>query len=127
VLDILLYAPFWIFGGFIKSRRRPAERAIRLWPFIAVLSLLAFIGVFMASSSDIITRLGSLTFYSGGLFVTSLLFALFTLLSVLALWNARNRPIRAFVRWFSICTISALLIAAAYLAWWGVIGIRTWS
>jgi len=127
VLDILLYAPFWIVGGFIKSRRRPAERAIRLWPLIAVLSLLAFVGFFMASSRDAITRLGSLTVYSGGLFVTSLLFALFTLLSLLALWKARNQPIRGYVRWFSICVTSALVIATVYLAWWGVIGIRTWS
>ena len=127
VLDILLYAPFWIVGGFIKSHRRPAERAIRLWPLLAVLSLLTFIGVLMEAAKDIIVRLGNLTIYSGGLFVTSLLFALFTFLSVLALWNARNRPIRGYVRWFSICTIWALAIAAAYLAWWGVIGIRTWS
>jgi CubicO group peptidase (beta-lactamase class C family) len=127
VLDILLYAPFWIIGGFIKSRRRPAERTMRLWPLLAVLSLLVFVGIFQASSSDILNRLGNLTFYSGGLFVSSLLFALFTLLSVFALWNARNQPIRGYVRWFSICVISALLIAAAYLACWGVIGIRTWS
>jgi hypothetical protein len=127
VLDILLYAPFWIIGGFVKSRRRPAERAVRLWPLIAVLSLLTFLGIFMAASKDIIARLGNLTFYSGGLFVTTLLFALFTLLSVFALWNARNQPIRGYVRWFSVCVTSALLIATAYLAWWGVIGIRTWS
>jgi len=127
VLDILFYAPFWIIGGFIKSRRRPAERAIRLWPLIAVFSLLAFVGFFIASSSDVITRLGSLTVYSGGIFVTSLLFALFSLLSLLALWRARNQPIRGYVRWLSICTTWALVIAVVYLAWWGVIGIRTWS
>jgi hypothetical protein len=56
-----------------------------------------------------------------------LLFALFSLLSLLALWKARKQPVRAFVRWLSIAVISALLIATAYLAWWGVIGIRTWS
>jgi CubicO group peptidase (beta-lactamase class C family) len=127
LLDILLYAPFWIIGGFIKSRRRPAERAMRLWPLIAVLSLVAFIAIFKASSNDILNRLGGSTIYSGGLFVTSLLFALFTLLGAIAVWKARNQPIRAFVRWFSISTTSALLIATVYLAWWGVIGIRTWS
>jgi hypothetical protein len=35
--SIVLYAPFWIFGGLIK--RRPVERAMRLWPLVAVLSL----------------------------------------------------------------------------------------
>jgi CubicO group peptidase (beta-lactamase class C family) len=125
--SILLYAPFWIFGGLIKKRRRPAERAIRLWPLIAVLSLLAFVGFFISSSSDIITRLGSLTVYSVGLFLTSLLFALSSIASGIALWNARNKEIRRYVRWISVAVTSALLIATAYFAYWGVIGIRTWS
>ena len=124
---ILIYAPFWIFGGVIKSRRRPNERAMRLWPLIAVLSLIAFIGLFMASNEDLIARLGQMTFYSLGLFLTTLIFAAASLASFIALWNARSQPIRSFVRWFSICVTTALLIATIYLAWWGVIGIRTWS
>jgi CubicO group peptidase (beta-lactamase class C family) len=124
---ILIYAPFWIIGGFFKSRRRSNERYMRLWPLLAVLSLLGFIGSFVLASSDILNRLGKLTFYSGGLFLTSLLFALFTLASLWALWKARKESIRGFVRWFSICVTSALLIATIYLAWWGVIGIRTWG
>jgi CubicO group peptidase (beta-lactamase class C family) len=126
-IAILLYAPFWIIGGFIKKRRRPAERSMRLWPLFAVLSLLAFVQIFKLSSSDILNRLGSVTGYSVGLFLTSLLFALFPLLSLLALWKARKQPIRGYVRWFSIAVTSVLVIATAYLAWWGVIGIRTWS
>jgi CubicO group peptidase (beta-lactamase class C family) len=126
-IAILLYAPFWIIGGFIKKRRRPAERSMRLWPLFAVLSLLAFIQIFKLSSSDLLNRLGSVTGYSVGLFLTSLLFALFSLLSLLALWKARKQPIRGYVRWFSIAVASVLVIATAYLAWWGVIGIRTWS
>jgi CubicO group peptidase (beta-lactamase class C family) len=126
-IAILLYAPFWIGGGFFKKRRRPAERGMRLRPLLAVLSLLAFVGIFIASSNDLLTRLGNVTVYSVGLFLTSLLFALFSLLSLLALWKARKQPIRGYVRWFSIAVTSALLLATAYLAWWGAIGIRTWS
>ncbi len=125
--SILVYAPFWIVGGFFKKRRRPLERAMRLWPLIAVLSLLAFVGFFIASLSDMITRLGSMTVYSLGLFLTTLIFAAACLASVVALWSARWLPIRRFVWSFSVAVTSALLIAAAYLAWWGVIGIRTWS
>lgn len=125
--SILVYAPFWIVGGFFKKRRRPLERAMRLWPLIAVLSLLAFVGFFIASLSDMITRLGSMTVYSLGLFLTTLIFAAACLASVVALWSARWLPIRRFVWSFSVAVTSALLIAAAYLAWWGVIAIRTWS
>jgi len=124
---VLLYAPFWIIGGFIKSRRRPAERSIRFWPLVAVLCLLAFVAIFQAGSNDFIRRLGNQTVYSSGLFLTSLIFAMSSIASVLSLWSARNQPIRRFVRWFSIAVTSALIIATAYFAWWGVIGIRTWS
>jgi CubicO group peptidase (beta-lactamase class C family) len=125
--SILLYAPFWVFGGFIKSRRRRAERAIRLRPLVAVLSLLAFVALFMMSSNDLISRLGQITVWSVGLFLTSSIFALASIASAIALWTARKQRVRRFVRWFSIVVTSALVIATAYLAWWGVIGIRTWS
>ena len=126
-VSILLYAPFWMFGGLIKRRRRPAERAIRLWPLIAVLSLLAFVGLVILSGNDAIARLGNLTIYSFGLTVTTLFFAVASLAAAVALWLARKQEIRRFVRWFSIAVTSALLIATVYLAYWGVIGIRTWS
>jgi len=32
ILAILFYAPFWILGGLSQKRKRPAERAMRLWP-----------------------------------------------------------------------------------------------
>jgi CubicO group peptidase (beta-lactamase class C family) len=127
VVAILLYAPFWIIGGFFKKRRRPAERMMRLWPLIAVLSLQAFVGLFVLAGNDMLARLGNLTIWSFGLFLTTLLFTLASLASAFALWLARKQEIRASVRWFSIAVISALLIAAVYLAYWGVIGIRTWA
>jgi CubicO group peptidase (beta-lactamase class C family) len=126
-VSILLYAPCWIIGGLIKRRRRPAERAMRLWPLIAVLSLLAFVGLSIASNSDIFARLGNLTIWSFGLFLTTLIFAGASLASAAALWLARKQEIRRFVRWFSIAVTLALLIATVYLAYWGVIGIRTWA
>ncbi len=127
ILSILLYAPFWIFGGLIKKRRRPAERAMRLLPLVAVLSLLAFVGFFIGSSSDAIARLGNLTVWSFGIFLSTLIFALATLASAIALWQARKKEIRGYVRWHAMAVTAALLIAAVYLAYWGVIGMRTWG
>jgi hypothetical protein len=124
---IALYAPFWLIGGFIKKRRRPAERAIRLWPLIAVLSLAASLGIMTVAGGDAITRLGNLTPWSFGLYLCTLIFAIASLASAGALWLARKQPVRKGVRWFSIAVTAALLIATAYLAWWGVIGIRLWT
>lgn len=127
VIAIVVYAPFWIIGGCFRKRRRPAERAMRLWPLIAALSLVAFVVLFMVSGNDAIARLGNLTVYSFGLFLTTVLFALASLASAISLWLARRQEIRGFVRWFSILVTTGLLIATAYLAYWGVIGIRTWA
>jgi hypothetical protein len=92
-----------------------------------VLSLLAFVVLFMLAGSDSITRLGHLTGWSFGIFLASLIFALASLASAAALWLAPRQEVRASVRWYSIVVTAALLMAAAYLAWWGIIGLRTWS
>jgi hypothetical protein len=100
---------------------------MRLSPLIAVLSLLGFVVFFILAGSDAIARLGNLTFWSFGIFFTSLLFAAAVVACVVALWRARKLEIRGFVRWHSRLVTAGLSIAAIYLAWWGVIGMRTWS
>jgi CubicO group peptidase (beta-lactamase class C family) len=127
--SVVLYAPIWILGGLIKRRRRPAERAIRLWPLLAVLSLLAFVFILgpTLTGDDAIGRLGNLTVWSFGLFFTTLAFGVASLASAVTLWVAPRREVRRSVRWFSIVATTALLIATAYLAYWGVIGVRVWA
>ncbi len=126
ILGIVVYAPFWIFGGLIKRRRRPAERAMRLFPLLAVLSLLAFVGIFIVCSSDLIDRLGSQTVWSEALRLTTLGYAIAVLFSTLAWLRAPQAGVRPAVRAFSRVVILALLISAAYLGYWGMINLRTW-
>jgi CubicO group peptidase (beta-lactamase class C family) len=126
-VSVLLYAPLWIFGGIIKKRRRPKERAMRLLPLIAVLSLVAAQTLFVQAGNDAIARLGNLTIWSFGIFLTTLIFGMASIASAVALWLARKREIRSGVGWFSIAVTLPLLIATAYFVYWGVIGIRTWA
>jgi CubicO group peptidase (beta-lactamase class C family) len=124
---ILLYAPFWAIGGLIKKRRRPQERAMRLWPLIALLSLVLFATLVQLAGADAIQRLGHMTVYSWGICLSTVLFAVASLASAVSLWRARKREIRGFTRWHALLVTLALLIATLYLALWGVIGIRTWA
>jgi hypothetical protein len=126
MVTILVYAPFWILGGLSKRRRRPAERAMRLWPLIAVLSLIAFVSVFIVSGDDLIDRLGNRTSWSVAVFLTTLLFAFASLASAISLLRTPAESVRRGVRKFSLIVTVALLIAAVYLASWGIIGLRTW-
>ncbi len=127
VVSILLYAPFWILGGLSKKRRRPAERAIRLWPLFAALSLLAVVFIFTVASDDLITRMGNFTPWSVAFCLASIFFGVASATSAIAVSRARKEEVRTSVLRFSIAVTIALLIAAAYLAYWGIIGFRPWS
>jgi len=126
IVSILIYAPFWILGGLSKKRRRPAERAMRIFPLLAVLSLIAIVVIFMLSGEDLISRMANLTAWSAALFLVTIAFAVFPLASAIALWRAPAEGVRRRVRRYSIAVTAALLIATAYLAYWGFIGLRTW-
>jgi len=127
VVAVLLYAPFWLLGGLSKKRRRPAERWMRLWPLIGVLSLLAFVAIFILCSDDLIPRMGNMTPWSVAFFLTSVFYGLASVAGAIAVWRAPKQEVRGWVRRFSAAVILALLVAAAYLAYWGVIGLRTWA
>ena len=126
MISILLYAPLWIVGGFFKKRRRPDERPMRIWPLLAMLSLIAFAAIFILCSGEIIGRLGNVTLWSLGIFVTTLAFAAASLISAWAAWQTRFEGVRRSVRIYSMIVSAALVIATIYLAYWGVIGLRTW-
>jgi CubicO group peptidase (beta-lactamase class C family) len=127
IFSIVLYAPFWMIGGLIRKRRRPAERVMRWCPFIAVFSLVAFVVIFILCGDDLMERLGNFTVWSAALWVVSLLFGLASVVSFLVALRGSSDGVRPRVRRFSRIVSTALLIAAAYLAYWDIIGIRTWA
>ena len=127
MVSIAVYAPFWLLAGLSKERRRPAERWMRLWPLLAALSLAAEIVLMRLSGGDALARLGSLTFWSGGIFLGTVAFAVAAVASGIAWWRARGRAVRSGVRAYSLLVTLALLIAVAYFAYWGMIGLRTWN
>jgi CubicO group peptidase (beta-lactamase class C family) len=122
---VLLYAPFWLLGGISRKRRRPQERAVRWWPLMALLSLLAMVLAVIVSNPEAITRFGNLTMWSGGIFVLTILFALTSVGSAVAVLRAQG--VRKWVWRCSAGVALGLLIATAYLAYWGIIGLRLWA
>jgi CubicO group peptidase (beta-lactamase class C family) len=127
MLAILIYAPFWLLGGISRRRRRPAERAMRLWPLIAVLSLITMVGTVIVSGDDFIQRMGNFTGWSLTVFLSTLLFGMASIASVVVALRGTEDGVRPGVRRFSRIVSLALLIATAYLGYWGVIGLRSWA
>lgn len=126
-VSVLVYAPFWLLGGLSKKRRRPAERGMRVWPLVAVLSLVAVVVIFMLASDDLISRMGNLTGWSAALFLATVAYAVASVASAVALWRAPKQEVRSRIRRYSMAVTLSLLIAAAYLTYWGVIGFRAWA
>jgi CubicO group peptidase (beta-lactamase class C family) len=124
---ILAYAPFWLIGGLFRKRRRPKERAMRLWPLVAVLSLVSCVAIVAVVSEDLVDALGKPSPASIALFAATLLFGLASVVSGFAVWRARAGEVRRGVRVHAILVTIPLLIATAYLGYWGVIGLRTWA
>lgn len=127
MVSVIVYAPFWLLAGLSPKRRRPEERAVRWWPQIAVLSLVAMVVLVRLSIPDIINRMGNLTIWSAGVFLCTLIFPIASLASAVAVWRADKNNVRRSVRRYSIVVAAALLIATAYLAYWGMIGLGTWA
>jgi len=127
IVSILLYAPFWMLGGISKRRRRPTERPLRLYPLLTVLSMLSIFGIFALSIGDLIGRMGSLTGWSAGLWIMTLILAVTSVASVFSAWQSPADGVRPGVRRFARIVSLALLLATGYLAYWGIIGLRTWA
>ncbi len=127
IIAIILYAPFWIFGGISKRRRRPAERAMRLWPLLAALSLVAVVGIFILCGDNEIERLGNRTAWSLSIWAMTLFFLVTALAGAFVSWRRPDDGVRRGVRRFSQIVSLGMLIVAGYLAYWGIIGLRTWS
>jgi len=121
LLFALVWIPRWLFG---KLAGVP-KRHIRVWPLLATFALATWIAVFALKMNDVIPALGRATPWAWTLTVTSVAFPLFALIGLLA--ARRAAEVNGFVRWQARIASAAFVIASAYLAWFGMVGWRSWG
>jgi len=127
LVSSILFFPVW---GVRRLRGRIAPGGatrVRVWPLLAAISVVAFVGLVRLGFEDPFARLGAPTPVSVGILLMTLAFALFTLLGLHCAWNARNVPMNRVAYWHS--TVATLLnfVVASYLLLNGVIGLMTWA
>lgn len=119
----LVWVPRRIFGDL----RSVGYLRVRAMPVLATLSLLSAFVLVMLTAEEPLGRLGRPTFWSVGIFVSILAFALFAVLGLALALRFRNHGIRPLVWWHAFAASAVLTVVAAYLAFWGVIGWRPWA
>lgn len=122
---VLVWLPRAVFRR-ARGRRPLSAMRVRVAPLLALASLLLAVAAVRAWSADPL-RAGELTPSSVGFCVSTALFAVFSVVSLaFAVWSYRQ-PVGRASRIYATVVSLACVGTAAYLAYWGIIGIRLWA
>ncbi|MES1195431.1 MAG: hypothetical protein ABUL58_00605, partial [Steroidobacter sp.] len=123
IIAMIIHLPIWIVAE-IRRKVGTRERVLLILPWMPVSSML--ITNFLSSNVDI-NAFANFGWRSGGIFICTLLIGITSFISLIVWWRIDKTTVRPFVRWYSLAVILPLFIATLYLAYWGVIGLRTWA
>jgi hypothetical protein len=104
--------------------------SIRVLPLFGVLCLASAFALIVLASLDVdafFARLGKMTVWSVAIWALTLLFAVGAVGGLVQLFPARKWPIRRLVYVHALLVSLANVIVLLYLAYWGIIGLRTWT
>jgi len=121
ILFALVWVPRWLFG---KLAGVP-KRHVRVWPLLATLSVAAFVGVVALTMENAIEVLGQPTAWAWTLAVATIAFPLSALVGLVTALRARE--VNVVVRWQALFASAVFVIVSLYLAWFGMVGWRSWA
>jgi len=104
----------------------PGPRSIRRLPVISILLLAAIPGLFLISRGDI-WALGKPTWISISILLASIAFPITSAASLYFLYRERATPMNRLVYWHYLLVAAAVAVIAAYMAYWGLIGLCLWA
>lgn len=127
MVSTLLFFPIW---GVRKLRGKvPAglPTQVRLWPLLSSLAFVTFLVLAVIGSRNFIGHLGAPGPVSVGIMMSTVLFAVLTVIGLYSVYRARHIAMNRMAYWHS--TLASVLHGTAllYLLYFGVIGVRTWS
>jgi CubicO group peptidase (beta-lactamase class C family) len=120
-LFALVWVPRWAFGRL----RGSASVRLRTAPLVSVLLLAAALALPVMSKDDLIRRFGNPTPWSIGFAALTAAFAAAAFVGVLVGLRVPKGVDRRVAR-HSQAVAAAAALVAAYLGYWGIIGLRSW-
>lgn len=121
-----LFALIWIPRKLLGKLPGAPHLSIRVLPLLSLASLAGAVALFAASGDDILQRFGKPTVWSVGFCVLTWAFGLTAVLGLVLTLLARDSGVRPGVYIHAMAVSLANTVIAAYLAYWGVIGYRSW-
>jgi hypothetical protein len=123
----ILAALIWIPVRLIR-RKSYRFTAARVFPLLAVLFLgIAVILFIQGMNGDMMENFGNITIYSLGFWLFSLLFVVFTGLSLITTVISFGRSMNRAARIHAVLVTLACVVVSVYLLSEGIIGLRTWA
>lgn len=122
--------PYALIWGFRRWRGKIGSGPaiwIRVWPLLAGLSVIAFIALFTIGIEDPFATLGKPTAISVGIMLATLLFGVFAAVGAYVAVRDRRATMNRVNFWYSGSSAFLHLIVASYFAWFGIVGLTTWS
>lgn len=123
----LLFALVWVPRWLFRRLRGVPHLMVRTWPLLAALMVIAVVLCFVLTGDDPFATLARPTGWSVTIFLATLLYPLFAVIGLVAALRVPRTEIRPAIRWLALGAAAFHVVAAVYLFWFGVIGLRTWA
>ena len=128
MMSSIAYSLFWVPVHIYKRLKHKDNRSkylsMRLIPLLAVLSLI--FGALKMGDQTML-EFGMPTVLNVIFFVSTLIFAGLSTLSLLTAYRSFYKPVKMAARVYAVLLSSACFGMTLYLSYWGVIGLRLWS
>ncbi|RYY75538.1 MAG: class C beta-lactamase-related serine hydrolase [Gammaproteobacteria bacterium] len=122
IIFSITWVPRLLLGKIAKS----ASIKIRIWPLLASLTVAA-IFLLIAFGGKNITVLGSVNWVSISLFLSSVLYPVFTVMSLMRVYKYRHEAIGRLTYWGTAAFSVLHVLLVVYLTYFGLTGFRGWA
>jgi len=126
LLSALLFLFIWLPRKLLGYMRGVKYLYVRVLPLLATASFLGIFAIIMAGMDDAINMFAEPTIASIGICVLTWLLAVLAPLALIGVFVAPRAGMNRWVWWHSLHVSIANIIVLSYLAYWGIIGVRTW-